>query len=241
MNKPLLSVIVPCYNEETRITKTLDALLSFLPRYSAWEIVAVDDGSTDATPSILGTYQQTFSHFSALRCPHKGKGKAVRAGMLFASGTFRLFMDADLSTPLKETERALAEIAHHDIVIGSRELDRGKVRATWKRRIMGRIFHAIISDLVPDVRDTQCGFKLFRESAALDLFNLQRLDGFAFDVELLYLARLRGYAVKEMPVTWTHAEGSKVQAVRHSLEMLRDVMEIPYSHHTIAYTSHSTR
>lgn len=112
MNKPLISVIVPCYNEETRLAKSLDAMLSYLPnKFPSWEIIAVDDGSTDATWTILETYQHTFSHFRAFASPHMGKGYATKCGMREASGRYRMFLDADLSTPLYEIERGLTELS----------------------------------------------------------------------------------------------------------------------------------
>jgi dolichyl-phosphate beta-glucosyltransferase len=234
MRHPYLSVIVPCYNEEKRIAKTLDALFSYLPHHvPSFEIVVVDDGSTDRTWEMLSAYQRVFAHYIPIRVEHKGKGRAVKVGMLTAYGDYRLFMDADLSTPLSEIPAALEWLHTYDVAIGSRELDRSKVKATLKRRIMGRIFHALIGDLIPDVKDTQCGFKAFTASAAGVLFNEQRVDGWAFDVDILYLARMLGYSVKEFPVQWAHDEGSKVKAVSASFEMLRDVLDIPMLHSEI--------
>lgn len=232
---PYLSVIVPCYNEGTRIAKTLDALFAYLPHHiPSWEIVAVDDGSTDNTWEILSVYKNVFAHFIPLRVEHKGKGNAVRVGMLTAFGDVRLFMDADLSTPLTEIPAALTSISEgYDIAIGSREIDRSKVKTNLKRRVMGRIFNALISDLTPGICDTQCGFKALRAHVAQELFNLQKVEGWAFDVEMLYLARTLGFRVKEFPVAWTHDEGSKVRAVSASFEMIRDVLDIPILHREI--------
>jgi dolichyl-phosphate beta-glucosyltransferase len=228
---PYLSIILPCYNEERRIERCLDALFKFMPWQGySWEIIAVDDGSTDATWEILDGHAQVFRNFFPVLNRHRGKGFAVRTGMLMASGFYRLFMDVDLSTPLTEIPNVLASIRDHEIVIGSREINREKVRATWKRRIMGRLFHALIADIVPGILDTQCGFKCFRDYVADDLFRLQKLDGMAFDVELLYLARMKGYTVKEMPVAWTHDADSRVRTISTSMEMLFSVMNIPMSH-----------
>ena len=232
--RPYLSVVIPCYNEAARIAKTIDTLMVYLPKhYPSFELIVCDDGSTDATWEILNTYRNVFAHFIPLRLDHKGKGRAVRVGMLTAGGDYRLFMDADLSTSLADIPVALAWLQTHQIAIGSRELDRSKVKATLKRRIMGRVFNALITDLTPGIHDTQCGFKGFRASVASTLFDLQQIDGWAFDVELLYLARLLGYTVKEFPVTWAHAEGSKVRAVSASFEMIRDVLDIPILHRDI--------
>ena len=231
---PHLSVIVPCYNEERRIERCLDELFAFLPRQGyRWEIIAVDDGSKDTTWQMLEGYARDYAHFYPVRNAHAGKGKAVKTGMLAAKGMYRLFMDVDLSTPLTEIPNALGYIRDHEIVIGSRELSREKVRATWKRRIMGRLFHALIADIVPGVLDTQCGFKMFRDYAAQDLFNEQKIDGMAFDVELLYLAGMKGYNMMEFPVAWTHDADTRVRMFATSFEMLIDVMGIPMSHKNI--------
>jgi dolichyl-phosphate beta-glucosyltransferase len=229
---PYLSVILPAYNEERRLERCLDALLRFLPQQNyTWEIIPVDDGSSDKTWNILEAHAQVFNHFYPMRnCWHRGKGWAVKTGMLAARGSYRMFMDVDLSTPLTEIPNALTSIRDREIVIGSREINREKVRATWKRRIMGRLFHALIADIVPGILDTQCGFKCFRDYVADDLFRLQKIDGMAFDVELLYLARMKGYTVNEMPVAWTHDADSRVRTISTSMEMLFSVMNIPMSH-----------
>lgn len=228
---PILSVIVPAYNEQERIKNCLDVLLSYLPlSVPSWELIIVDDGSTDGTWSILEHYKSLYHDINIVRNDHKGKGAAVRTGMLFARGEYRLMMDVDLSTTVTEIKNALIVIEHADIVIGSREIDRAKVKTTFKRRVMGRIFHSWVSELVYGIRDTQCGFKMFRDYAAKDIFESSRIDGFAFDVEALYLAQKKGYFIREMPVEWHHVDGSKVRVVNSSLEMLRDVWRIPDLH-----------
>jgi glycosyltransferase involved in cell wall biosynthesis len=229
--RPHLSIILPAYNEERRLGRCLDALFGFLPRQRyTWEIIAVNDGSTDGTWSIMRGYAGTFNHFYPLHAEHAGKGNAVRLGMLTARGNYRMFMDVDLSTPLTEIPNALAAIGDAEIVIGSREVNREKVRETWKRRIMGRLFHALIADIVPGIRDTQCGFKLFRDYVADDIFRLQQIEGMAFDVELLYLALMKHYTVKEMPVEWAHDNDSRVRMFSTSWEMFVDVSSIPMRH-----------
>lgn len=235
---PILSVVIPVYNEERRLEKTLDACFRYLPHnFSSWELIVVDDGSTDGTWRVLEQHRKIFNHFTILRNPHKGKGHAVKTGMLFAKGEYRLFMDCDLSTPLTEIIPAMRAIRNADIVIGSREIDRAKVKAALSRRLMGRIFHMLVSDLVDGIRDTQCGFKSFRDYAAQDCFRDQMLDGMAFDVELLYLALRKGYVVNEMPVAWTHDPDSRVRVVGDSLQMLRDVINIPALHKSIMVSS----
>ena len=230
-----LSVIIPCYNEAGRISQTLDAVFQAMPRITrSWEVIAVDDGSTDRTWEILDGYKRVYGHYIPLRCDHKGKGHAVRVGMLTAEGQYRLFMDADLSTPLAEIPNALGHMGRADICIGSREVDPARVKATQKRRMMGRVFHWFAADLTPGLLDTQCGFKMFRWDVARRLFRLSQLDGFAFDVEILYLAHLAGYKVHEMPVTWTHAE-SQWSKTRATVEMIRDVWRLPFLHRETFY------
>lgn len=229
---PVLSVVIPVYNEERRLERCLDATLQYLPTFfSSWELIVVDDGSTDDTWDILERYPG--EQITPIRIAHAGKGFAVKTGMLLARGEYRLFMDCDLSTSLDEIVRAFQKIACTDIVIGSRELDRSHVRATLKRRVMGRIFHSFVSDIVPDIKDTQCGFKMFRDYAAQDCFRDQQIHGMAFDVEILYLAQAKGYLVEEMPVAWKHDPDSRVRVVGDSLQMLRDVMQIPLLHKMI--------
>jgi dolichyl-phosphate beta-glucosyltransferase len=228
---PYLSVIIPAHNEARRLPACIEQTIHYLFRTSyQYEIIVVENGSTDDTWKICEKYRGIYGHFFPLRLPQRGKGAAVRAGMLAASGRYRLFMDADLSTPLREIAHALEHIRKSDIVIGSREMDRSSVKSTFHRRFIGRIFHALITDLVPDIHDTQCGFKMFRDYAAMQLFGEQKLTGMAFDVELLWLARLRGYSVREMPVQWTHDSDSRVRLVGDSLSMLWDVVNIPAAH-----------
>jgi len=231
---PVLSVVIPVYNEERRLEKSLDACFRFLPsNFSSWELIAVDDGSSDGTWDLLEKHKRIFNHFQIIRNSHRGKGYAVKTGMLFARGEYRLFMDCDLSTPLEEIVPAMRAIREADLVIGSRELKRSKVKTTFKRRLMGRVFHAFASDLVDGIRDTQCGFKMFRDYVAQDIFRDQRLEGMAFDVELLWLALQKGYTVHEMPVAWIHDPDSRVRIMGDSLQMLRDVINIPNLHKVI--------
>lgn len=231
MSIPILSLVIPVYNEQARIARCLEECFRFLPRYiSSWELIVVDDGSTDNTWAILEHHKAVYSHMNIIRNPHRGKGHAVRTGMLFGRGEYRAYMDCDLSTPLTELRPAIETITRADVVIGSRELDTRRVKAAWYRRIMGRVFHTFVTDLVPGIRDTQCGFKMFRDYAAKDIFESLTLDGFAFDVEALYLAQQKGYTVIEMPVAWDHDVNSKVRIVGDSLRMLRDVATIPNRH-----------
>lgn len=231
MNRPYLSVIVPVHNEERRLPRCLDELTRWLwARNYLYEIIVVSNGSTDGTARICAEHAQIFSHFKWFDYPERGKGLAVRRGMLAARGMYRLMMDVDLSTPLDEITPALRLALTHDVVIGSREAEPHKVKTTIQRYVIGRAFHALVQDLAPGIRDTQCGFKLFHHEAASRIFSLAQINGMAFDVEALFLARLLGYDVHEMPVTWTHDADSRVRLVGDSLGMLWDVLNIPTLH-----------
>lgn len=227
---PYLSVIIPVHNEAKRLRNCLDNTIRYLhSRGYPYEIIPVDNGSTDETWEILETYLP-YAHYFPIHMTERGKGKAVQTGMLYAHGHYRLMMDCDLSTPLCEIDKFLKLMPENDIVIGSREMDRSIVRTSLKRRVIGRVFHSLITDLVPDVRDTQCGFKMFRDWCALDLFNRQKVTGMAFDVELLWLARMFRYSVKEIPVAWKNDPDSRVRLFGDSFQMLWDVINIPEKH-----------
>ncbi|MBI4145214.1 glycosyltransferase family 2 protein [Candidatus Woesearchaeota archaeon] len=219
-------MVIPAYNEEVRIGATLQHVRTFL-KEQTWtsEIIVVDDGSKDKTAEIVNAFPEVKL---VRQLPNKGKGAAVRKGMLAASGALRLFSDADLSTPIEELPRFIEAAKQADIVIASREIPEAvlAVPQSLPRRVLGRLFSFSVRAIlwIPFI-DTQCGFKLFTEKAAKTLFTLQRLDGFAFDVELLFLARKNGLRVKELPVTWTNVAGSKVRW-RDPFRMLGQVIKI---------------
>lgn len=233
-----ISVIIPVHNEEKRLSYCLEQIIPYLHKYFTYchEIIIVDNASTDGTPKIMDVYKHTYSNIYGLTIPMRGKGAAVRQGMLFSDARWRYMCDVDLSTPI-DTLRGFvnaAESAHADVVIGSRELIRAGVRTTFARRMIGRAFHLLVNDLVPGVLDTQCGFKLFSSIAANGIFSRLKLPGMAFDVEALYLARMLGLRVYEMPVRWEHNADSRVRFVWDSLEMARDVISIPWMHTQIS-------
>src|SRR6266568_2532999 len=206
MTAPRLSVVIPAFNEAERLPRTLARVNAHLVGQGPpYEIVVVDDGSTDGTAESAraeGGPALTLLRYQ----PNRGKGYAVRRGMLAARGARRLMTDADLSTPIEELDRLCARMDEgHDVVVGSRALpaSRIEVRQPWYRENMGRLFNLFVRALaVPGVRDTQCGFKLFSAAAARDVFSAARLDGFSFDVEALFLARRKGYRIAEVPVRW---------------------------------------
>lgn len=221
-----LSVIIPAYNEEDRLPRTLERVLGYLEaRALCFEVLAVDDGSTDRTADFVQRIAADNGRLRLLREPHRGKGAAVRAGALVAAGQQIVFCDADLSHPVEELTRLPALLNGAQVIIGSREgVGSHRVDEPGYRHLMGRAFNLIVRLLaVPGIQDTQCGLKCFSRQAARDLFSRQTVEGFGFDVELLFLARKLGYRVLEVPVTWRHVPASRVDPVRDTLRMLTDV------------------
>jgi len=213
LSRPTLSVVIPAYNEALRLPATLARVREHLAgRGLAHEILVVDDGSTDATADLAraaGDVVRLLRHE-----PNRGKGYAVRRGMLAATGARRLMTDADLSTPIEELARLEAEIDRgFDVAIGSRAVAgaRIEVRQPAYREAMGRLFNRLVQALLlPGLSDTQCGFKLFTAAAAEAVFGPCRLHGFSFDVEALYLARRRGLRIAEVPIVWRNDAATRV-------------------------------
>jgi len=227
-----LSIIIPAFNEGSRLPATLDALLRFLDRDTRRaEVIVVDDGSRDDTSSQVRRYESVDSRIRLIRLPqNRGKGYAVRTGIVNSAGSLVLFADADGATPFEELARLETHVrAGARVAIGSRGVrDRAtRVQARLYRRVLGRLFHAVVRVFaVHGISDTQCGFKLFDAEAAHDLFSRMRMTGFSFDVEVLLMAIRSGYRVAEVPVNWTHQPGSKVRVLRDGLLMARDVLRI---------------
>ncbi len=240
MPQPFLSVVIPTFNEAARIGETLSQVIEYLSgRDYQWEVVVADDGSTDQTAQVVGQAVLEHSNVRVLRLPHRGKGWAVKNGMLAAEGEYRLLSDADLSVPIEQVERLLPLFEPQDsggvgadIVLGSREAP-GAVRfgEPARRHLMGRFFNFLVNRLaVPGLADTQCGFKCFRGETAQDLFPRLTLDGFAFDVELLHLARKQGLTYSEVGVDWYYRSQSKVRPIQDSLAMTLDLLKIRWRH-----------
>ncbi|MFN7016101.1 MAG: dolichyl-phosphate beta-glucosyltransferase [Fimbriimonadales bacterium] len=227
---PRLSVVIPAYNEETRIERTLQRIVEYLNgRGETYEILVVSDGSTDATESLVQRFAATHPQVQLLAYqPNRGKGYAVRYGILRARGERVLFSDADLATPIEELEKLEPYLDRgYSIAIGSRPLRESQlvVRQPFYREIAGRLFNKVVQLLaVRGIHDTQCGFKLFTRKAAYDIFSRCRLDGFSFDFESLFYAQRLGYPIAEVPIRWMHQEGSKVRLLRDGLRMLRDLV-----------------
>lgn len=232
---PHLSVVIPAYNEEKRLPQSLATALDFLKRQAyASEIIVSDDGSRDRTVQVAREVLQGFPH-QVLETPqNRGKGHAVRQGMLAAAGEYLLFTDADFSTPIEEVEKFLAHLQKdRDVVIGSRALPDSKVEVhqNFFRETMGKVFNRIACMFAfKGVHDSQCGFKCFRREAARKIFSLQKLDGFSFDVETVYLAQKLGYRLLELPVIWRNSAQSRVQVLRDPFVMFLDVLKIRRLH-----------
>jgi len=228
-----LSVVVPAFNEARRLAPTLERLVDYFGSCTAdgpVEVIVVDDGSDDETAAVAA--RLALEH-RLIRClsykPNRGKGYAVRMGMLAARGQRRLFSDADMSTPIEDLDRLQAALdGGADVAIGSRALSESILtrRQPVYREMMGRTFNLIVRAVgVSGIKDTQCGFKLFTAAAAEELFALATLDGFAFDVEILLLAQGR-YRVAEVPVHWAHQDASRVSLGGDSARMLLEVLRV---------------
>jgi glycosyltransferase involved in cell wall biosynthesis len=234
-NEPItFSVVIPAFNEADRIGPSLQRVWDYLrSRYGAggFEVIVVDDGSRDSTVVVVERFMARAPELRLIRLSqNRGKGAAVRIGMMAATGRAVLFSDADLSTPIEEVESALRLLADGgDVVIGSRALagSRILVRQHRLRELMGRLFNRLTRILLQiPFRDTQCGFKLFRREAAHAVFHRARIDGFAFDVEAILIAMQLGYAVHEIPVRWINDPASRVTLIRHPAQMLADLWRI---------------
>lgn len=231
---PFVSLVIPAYNEAHRLEASVNALREFLA-YSRrpCEVILVVERSTDGTLELARQLTAGQAAFRVIGNPdQRGKGHAVRTGMRAASGDIAFFMDTDLSTPLPEINRFLAHFEAHpdvDILIGNRQHAQSAItkKQSFIRRKMGQTFNTILRMVTRvRVKDTQCGFKAFRKAAREAIFSRQKIEGFAFDVELLILAERLGYRVEDLPVEWHNAEGSKVHIIRDSWRMLRDAIQI---------------
>lgn len=231
-----LSIVIPVYNEQMRLPRTVLETLRFCTTEKInFELIVTDDGSRDDTLALVRLFEESDSRVRAMACPHMGKGSAVRLGMLNARGKYVLFMDADGATPLEEIRKLTAALdAGYDVAVGSRAMHHPQgvaVKTSIHRRIIGRIFAKFVSLLAVDgIADTQCGFKMFRRQAASLIFASQKLVGFAFDVEVLYIAKRLSFSVIEIPVNWTAQSGSKVNLFTDSIRMFRDISLIRWRH-----------
>ncbi|MGQ9517137.1 MAG: dolichyl-phosphate beta-glucosyltransferase [Anaerolineae bacterium] len=244
-HEPYLSVVVPAYNEEKRLPGTLERICAYLGKQTYHsELIVVDDGSEDATARVARQMLEQMAPaqtvWRVIENDHRGKGYTVRTGILAAQGQYILFSDADLATPIEEVEKLLASLqAGYQVAIGSREgVGALRLEEPWYRHLMGRVFNLLVRIVAgTHYEDTQCGFKAFQRDAAHDLFNRLHIYGSqakvikggavtAFDVEVLFLAGKRGYRVTEVPVIWRYGENTKVNPLRDSVRMFRDVVRV---------------
>jgi len=231
----MMSIVIPAYNEEKRIEGSLSETCAYMNDFGMeYEIIVVDDGSSDGTGRIVGRIAKDVRNVRLVRYEkNRGKGHALRTGVLVTKGDFVLVMDADLSTPMDELGKLMPYLAEgeFDVAIGSRALALSDIirKQPWWRRGMGKMFNRIVKVLViGDFSDTQCGFKLFRGGVARNLFGEAKIDRFAYDVEILARARKKGYGIREVPIRWINSPESKVDPVKDSLQMLADLVKIRF-------------
>ena len=226
---PFLSIVIPAHNEQKRLPGTLEQVFHFLEQQSySSEVIVVENGSTDTTYEVAQGFARQHENLRLIRS-EKGKGAAVKRGMLEAKGDYRFMCDADLSMPVEEIVKFIPPaLQDFDIAIASREA-KGAVRYNEPsyRHLGGRGINFLIQTLIlPGLNDTQCGFKCFRAGVAEDLFSRQTLLGWSFDIELLYIARRHGYRIVEVPIHWYHFSDSKVNAFRDAIRMIQDIFRI---------------
>ncbi|OGD63967.1 hypothetical protein A2215_01355 [Candidatus Berkelbacteria bacterium RIFOXYA2_FULL_43_10] len=227
MSKPHLSIVIPAYKEEKRIHKSLDAIEKFIKtKEYVIEVLVVLDGTPDGTLSAVKKYESRIPNLKIIdRKENKGKGYTVKQGMIEASGEYRLFCDADNSTPIEQVDKLLYWANKYDLVIGSRYIEGGKLARpqSFPRKMGGRVLNLLIRMLaIPGIKDTQCGFKLFSEKAAKEIFPKQTFDRWSFDIELLAIARRSGYKIKEVGITWYDDPHSLVNPIKDGLRMVKD-------------------
>lgn len=225
-----LSIVIPAYNEESRLPNTLPQVAEFVESQNyAAEVLVVDDGSTDRTVKIVEKIAAEHPCVRLIKAKHGGKGHAVKTGMLQVKGEYAFLCDADLAMPIIELPKFLPPVQNgYQVAIGSREGE-GAIRYNepFYRHLMGRVFNWLVKVMaVPGYEDTQCGFKCFHYSVKEDLFSHQTIDGFGFDVEVLYIAQKRGYRIVEVPIQWYYQSESKVRPVRDTVRMVSDMLTV---------------
>jgi len=228
--KLLLSLIIPAYNEGKRLPQTLPQIIEFVQSLSfPAEVIIVNNNSSDRTRPIADEFAERYPFIYVHDEPRQGKGAAVRTGMIAAQGEYLFMADADLSMPIGEVSKFLPpHLEGYDVAMASREVEGAqRFNEPAYRHLMGRIFNLVVKVLaVPGFQDTQCGFKCFRRQAALDVLAYQSIDGWAFDVELLYIAQRRGYKIVEVPIDWYYRANSRISPISDAIDMFREVLKI---------------
>jgi glycosyltransferase involved in cell wall biosynthesis len=223
-----ISIIIPAYNEEKRLPATLEKWQILLakknPNYKVAEIIIVDDGSKDKTISVAQYFKKSLPIKIIEVKPNKGKGNAVRAGVKKAVGDLIFIYDADAAVLPEEIEKLLSKIDNADIVIGSRTAKDSKTKMSFKRKLVGKCFHIICYPLLPKIKDASCGAKLSKTDVAKKIFELQKIDRFAFDIEILWLAKKLNFKIQEVGIIWQEIPNSKVNIIKDSFEMFFSVL-----------------
>ncbi len=233
-----ISIVIPAYNEAERIGPTIETIQDYFSKKNqSFDILVVNDGSRDNTGNIVVNRAKERRDVTLLESSvNQGKGASVKRGIIQAASDLILLTDADLSTPIEEFEKLVPWIQNgYDIVIGSRGMKKSEIvlKQPWHRRIMGKVFNLLVRILIlNDFTDTQCGFKLFSRQAAKRIFRASRIDGFAFDVEVLFIAKKMGYKTMEVPVKWIDSPHSKINPLRDPVKMLLDLLRIKMLHIT---------
>lgn len=227
---PHLSVVIPAFNEAERLPESLAAMKDYLDQKPlSSEVIIVDDGSTDGTDGIVKAWRRHWPTLRLVQGAHRGKGGAVRTGVSVARGKYVALADADFSMPVEDLDGLTGKVMDTcDIAIGSREAPGARrLSEPWYRYLMSRVFNKVVQTLLlPGIQDTQCGFKCLRRQVAVDLCQRQTIEGWGFDPELLYIARRRGYRVREAPISWRYMPGSRVNPLRDAFGMIRELMVV---------------
>ena len=238
------TLVLPAYREGARLPATIPSLMAFIDsEQMPWRVRIVDDGSDDNTVAVARTLCERYDRLDVQAEPHRGKGGAVRAGMLAAQTPWRVMCDVDMSMPAAMIPLLLARLADGaELAIASREAPGARrIGEPERRHLQGRIFNGLVrAALVPDIQDTQCGFKAFTARACQRLFSLSRIDGFAFDVELLFLARRAGMRIDEVPIDWYYDADSRVQTVRDTRRMVTEIARILINERRGFYSGYSS-
>jgi dolichyl-phosphate beta-glucosyltransferase len=228
--QPLASVIMPAWNEERRMSASLQRVAAFVREQPyPIEVIVVDDGSEDATATIVEEFAQKHSFITLVRNPHGGKGAAIKTGVAQGQGQYLIISDTDLAVPIEELPKFLPPaLDGYDLAIASREVEGARrINEPVYRHLMGRVYNLLVRLVaVPHIQDTQCGFKAFRREVARDIFPYQTIEGWGFDVEILFIAQRLGYRVIEVPVTWYYGAESKIRPIRDTLRMIRELLQV---------------
>lgn len=230
MTKPFLSIVIPAHNEAKRLPPSMEKIDAFLSKQDfPYEVLVVENGSTDDTLAVAESFIEEMPYLRVIHEEERGKGLAVRRGMLEATGDYRFFCDADLSMPIEQVLRFIPpELGDVEVAIGSREVAGARrINEPEYRHLIGRVFNTIVRWMVlPGLQDTQCGFKCFRGDIADKVLALQTLTGMSFDAEVLFIARKMGYRIQEVPIDWTYDADSRVRLVQDSMRMAFDLLDI---------------